>query len=71
MTLLTTQLDEFDCNLLKLAFKGKCMRFISTGTVQKCALVMWKNSNYKDTNALISANHSSLEVGFLKKILYF
>ena len=40
-----------DCNILHLAYKGKCQRIVSTLTVQKTIHNMWHSSNMEVNKA--------------------
>ena len=50
-----------DCNLLNLAYKGQCQKFVSTVTVQKTIHIMWQR--YDFANFLVElVEQISLEI---------
>ena len=50
------KVKELDCDLLYLAYKGQCQKFVSTLTVQKTIQMMWNSSDMEVNKLRIDHN---------------
>ena len=50
-----------DSDLLEIAYKGECQRFISSFEIQKSLLILW-NNYFIFTNNLIGSNSKNIKL---------
>lgn len=66
---LLSEIDYFNCHILKLAYNGDCKKFIATQSVQKVLKEIWANSIIFSPDQLIFYDYNKLE--FLKSCLCY